>query len=109
MLYTARIMVDKSSHDAILYTLTERLNIGINMNNTIKTVCISILSMLLLQGCSSTGGHQGAVFKADFINMLSRDPRLAPWDPPVGVGYGTRIPNMRGDVDRLCKTPSDCG
>ena len=67
-----------------------------------RGIIISILSISTLQGCSSlsTGSQDGVI---DVIKeTVMRDPDRAPWDPPVGVGYGARIPNMKGDWDRFC-------
>ena len=70
-------------------------------------VSMSLLAVIgLSTGCSSTGaGHDG------FWSLTSegalRDPRLRPWDPPIGVGYGARIPNMQGDWDRFCATEGE--
>ena len=75
-----------------------------------RGIITSILSILVLQGCSSTGGYQDGGFMRAFQDGLMRDPRDAPWDPPVGVGYGGRIPNMPGDVYRFCtENPARCG
>ena len=78
-----------------------------------RGIIISILSLSILQGCSSTPGYQDAHqdgFKNAFIKGLMRgDPSSRPWDPPAEIGYGARIPNMRGDVDKFCKRGGDCG
>ena len=46
--------------------------------------------------------HSQDGFMDVIIKAASHDPSRAPWDPPVGVGYGARIPNMAGDWDRFC-------
>ena len=79
-----------------------------------RGIIISTLSILVLQGCSSTPGYQDAHqdgFKNAFIKGLMRgDPRDAEWDPPEWMGYGARIPNMEGDWERFCKQePARCG
>ena len=67
-----------------------------------KASLIIISTSMWLQGCSSmsTGSQDG--FMDVIIKAASHDPLSRPWDPPVGVGYGARIPNMQGDWDRLC-------
>ena len=72
-----------------------------------RGIIISILSLSMLQGCSSlsTGGHDG--FQDLIFSGWSSDPTLRPWDPPVGVGYGARIPNMEGDWERYCATDEE--
>ena len=74
-----------------------------------RGIITSILSLSMLQGCSSlsTSSQDGAV--NIFNRMFQGDPRLRPWDPPAEIGYGARIPNMRGDVDKFCKRGGDCG
>ena len=48
----------------------------------------------------STGSQDGII---DVImESASRDPLSRPWDPPVGMGYGARIPPMEGDWERHC-------
>ena len=106
-------MVDISSFDAIMYIqykersrhMVSRLSTSISRG--FKASLIIISTSLWLQGCSSlsTGGQDGfhdLVFKG-----WSSDPTKRPWDPPTGVGYGARIPNMEGDWDRFCATEEE--
>jgi hypothetical protein len=96
-------VVDISSYDAILYIhYKERSRHMVSRLSISKGIIISILSLSTLQGCSSmsTGSQDG--FMAGFMRGLTHDYRDRPWDPPVGVGYGARIPNMQGDWDRFC-------
>ena len=76
--------------------MTSRLSKGIIIST------LSILSLSTLQGCSSlsTGSQDGII--DSFMTGLSKEKGRAPWDPPLGVGYGARIPNMQGDWDRHC-------
>ena len=111
-MYILYIMVDISSKCAILYI--QSMKGSMHMVSTrsrlsiSRGIIISILSLSTLQGCSSTGGQGGII--DSFQKGLMTDPRDAPWDPPVEVGYGGRIPNMQGDVYRFCvKNPSRCG
>jgi len=104
-------VVDISSFDAILYiSYKERSRHMVSrLSRVIIISILSILSLSMLQGCSSlsTKSHDGAV--NIFNSMFQGDPRLRPWDPPAEIGYGARIPNMRGDVDKFCKRGGDCG
>ena len=68
-----------------------------------------IMASLVLQGCSSMSTHSQDGAVNIFNTMFQGDPRLRPWDPPAEIGYGARIPNMRGDVDKFCKRGGDCG
>ena len=94
-------MVDIFSTCAILYIhykersrhMTSRLSRGI---------IVSILSLSTLQGCSSMSTHSQDGIMDVIIKAANHDRSRAPWDPPIGVGYGARIPNMQGDWDRLC-------
>ena len=67
-----------------------------------KASLIIISTSIWLQGCSSmsTGSQDGIM--DTFIKGLSKEKGRAPWDPPLGVGYGARIPQMEGDWDRHC-------
>jgi hypothetical protein len=69
-----------------------------------RGIIVSILSLSMLQGCSSmsmsTGGQDGIMDV--IIKAASRDPLSRPWDPPIEVGYGARIPPMEGDWERHC-------
>jgi hypothetical protein len=101
-------VVDTSVYDAILYIVTGKRLMMKRLN--IKTSMVSILSMLMLIGCSSTGGS----FKADhYLQDVNRayQQGTRPWHPPEGFGYGDQIPNMRGDYDRFCRPPENwrCG
>ena len=52
----------------------------------------------------SQDGLQDLIF-----NGWSQVPGQQPWDPPVELGYGARIPNMKGDWDRFCsQDPKKC-
>jgi hypothetical protein len=78
-----------------------------------RGIIISTLSILVLQGCASTGyqGDQDG-FKSSFMKGLSRGSggHQTAWDPPEWMGYGARIPNMEGDWERFCKQdPARCG
>ena len=109
-MYTVYIMVDISSKRAILYIQSMERSM-----HMFKRVITSILStsrrimasmsllavMALSTGCSSMGGSQDGFWSLSTEGAL-RDPRLRPWDPPIGVGYGTRVPNMQGDWERFC-------
>ena len=65
-----------------------------------KTLSILSLSILMLQGCGSMSTRSGDGAVNVFKYMSFQEPGTAPWDPPVEVGYGGRIPNMQGDWDR---------
>ena len=69
-----------------------------------RGIIISILSLSTLQGCSSmsTGSQDGFIDGVIKGFSTSKYPGQRPWDPPVEVGYGARIPNMQGDWDRFC-------
>ena len=75
-----------------------------------KTLSILSLSILMLQGCSSMSTRSGDGAVNVFKYMSFQEPGTAPWDPPVEVGYGGRIPNMQGDWERHCsgKNSSVC-
>ncbi len=75
-----------------------------------KTLSILSLSILMLQGCSSMSTRSGDGAVNVFKYMSFQEPGTAPWDPPIEVGYGGRIPNMQGDWDRHCsgKNSSVC-
>ena len=75
-----------------------------------KTLSILSLSILMLQGCGSMSTRSGDGAVNVFKYMSFQEPGTAPWDPPVEVGYGGRIPNMQGDWDRHCsgKNSSVC-
>ena len=102
---TAYKVVDSVCIDAILYILIR--HIRHSMYKIIRLISrLSILSLVSISiiGCSSmtvkTGSQDG--FIDAFIQGAGSDPRLRPWDPPIGVGYGARIPNMEGDWERFC-------
>ena len=105
MLSTLYIMVDISSIDAILYIQSMKGSMHM-FKKVITSISIVGVSMWL-QGCSSmsTGGSQDGFWSLSEDSM--RDPRLRPWDPPIGVGYGARIPNMQGDWERFCATEAE--
>ena len=67
-----------------------------------KTLSILSLSILMLQGCGSMSTRSGDGAVNVFKYMSFQEPGTAPWDPPIEVGYGGRIPNMQGDWDRHC-------
>jgi len=67
-----------------------------------KTLSILLLSILVLQGCSSMSTPSGDGPVNVFKYMSFQEPGTAPWDPPIEVGYGGRIPNMSGDWERHC-------
>ena len=94
-------MVDISSYDAILYIQSMKGSMHM-FKKVITSISIVGISMWL-QGCSSmsTGGQDG--FMDVIISSIESDPSRRPWDPPVGVGYGARIPNMQGDWERFCQ------
>ena len=75
-----------------------------------KTLSILSLSILMLQGCGSMSTRSGDGAVNVFKYMSFQEPGTAPWDPPIEVGYGGRIPNMQGDWDRHCsgKNSSVC-
>ena len=107
---SSHLVVDTSVYDAILYIITGKRLMIKRLNINIKTSMVSILSMLMLIGCSSTGGS----FKADhYLQDVNRayQQGTRPWHPPEGFGYGDQIPNMRGDYDRFCRPPENwrCG
>jgi hypothetical protein len=68
----------------------------------IKTLSILSISIVMLQGCSSMSTRSGDGPVNVFKLMSFQEPGTAPWDPPVEVGYGGRIPNMSGDWERHC-------
>jgi len=82
--------------------LQERLNMI--KASISRGIIISILSLSTLQGCSSmsTGSQDGFIDGVIKGFSTSRYPGQRPWDPPLEVGYGGRIPNMQGDWDRFC-------
>ena len=104
-------MVDKLSLCVIMYIqYKERSRHMVSrLSRGFKASLIIISTSMWLQGCSSmsTSSQDGVV--NIFNTMFQGDPRLRPWDPPAEIGYGARIPNMRGDVDRFCKSGGDCG
>ena len=67
-----------------------------------KTLSILSISILMLQGCGSMSTRSGDGAVDVFKYMSFQEPGTAPWDPPVEVGYGGRIPNMQGDWERHC-------
>jgi hypothetical protein len=94
-------VVDIFSYDAIMYIQYKERSRHM-VSRGFKASLIIISTSMWLQGCSSmsTGSQDG--FMAGFMRGLTHDYRDRPWDPPVGVGYGGRIPNMQGDWDRFC-------
>ena len=68
----------------------------------IKTLSILSISIVMLQGCSSMSTRSGDGPVNVFKLMSFQEPGTAPWDPPIEVGYGGRIPNMSGDWERHC-------
>ena len=97
-------MVDKLSICAIMYIqYKERSRHMVSrLSRGFKASLIIISTSIWLQGCSSmsTGSQDGIM--DTFIKGLSKEKGRAPWDPPLGVGYGARIPQMEGDWDRHC-------
>ena len=65
------------------------------VNRGIIISIVSILSLSMLQGCSSMDRT---------INTINVEYQRGyrSWDPPGGFSYGDQIPNMRGDYDRFC-------
>ena len=109
-------MVDKSSIYVIMYIqykersrhMVSRLSRGIITSLSRRIIMsMSLLAVIMLStGCSSTGGNHDGFWSLVGEGAL-RDPRLRPWDPPIGVGYGARIPNMQGDWERFCATEKE--
>jgi hypothetical protein len=93
-------VVDISSFGVILYIQSMKGSMHM-FKKVITSISIVGVSMWL-QGCSSlsTGSQDGIIDV--IIKSASTEAGMAPWDPPVGVGYGARIPNMQGDWDRHC-------
>ena len=74
-----------------------------------RGIIISLLSLSTLQGCSSMSTHSQDGLQDLIFNGWSQVPGQQPWDPPVELGYGARIPNMQGDWDRFCSPdPKKC-
>ena len=99
-------VVDISSFDAIMYIQYKERSrhMGSRLSRGIIISIVSILSLSTLQGCSSlsTGSQDGFIDGVIKGFSTSRYPGQRPWDPPVELGYGARIPNMQGDWDRFC-------
>ena len=98
-------VVDSVCNDVILYILIRHIRHSMyKIIRLISKVSIASILSLSIIGCSSmtvkTGSQDG--FIDAFIQGAGSDPRLRKWDPPIGVGYGARIPNMEGDWERFC-------
>ena len=101
--YTVYKVVDISSLYAIMYIQYKERSRHM-VSRLSRGIIISIVSLSTLQGCSSLSTHsQDGIIDGIMKGFsTSRYPGQRPWDPPVEVGYGARIPNMQGDWDRFC-------